>query len=488
MLFNSITYLLFMALTAPVIALSPAVIRRAVMLLGSLLFYAFWRVDFTLLIVFSAGVDFIASRSIYAATNPTTKRFWLCVSLLTNLGLLVIFKYTYFILGTTQGVLGLVGLDIPLELPRIILPLGISFYTFQTISYTIDVYRGVQTPVRQFSLFLTYVMFWPQLVAGPILRAHEVIPQLQYYQRPRIGDVVYGCEQVLRGLFKKVVLADSIAIIVDYGFAQPADALATLDVWTLSFAFGLQIYFDFSGYSQIAIGSARIMGLHFPANFNWPYLAVSPRDFWKRWHISLSAWIRDYLYLPLQGAPFRGASTGGLETEPAQRTPPMRRNSALLATWLIMGLWHGANWTFVIWGAWHAMLILIYRLTSSWLKPLPTAVRIVGGWCWTISAVMLGWVFFRAQSVGDAMTMIGTALNPTQLSRLNLRENYYLVTFLYLAGLLMVAGALKLQKHCRDHLAFDILRYIVLTATNAVMIFFIFIMLRQLNQFIYFQF
>ena len=477
-----------MALTAPVIALSPAVIRRAAMLLGSLLFYAFWRVDFTFLVVFSAMVDFIAARSIYTTTNQTTKRFWLCASLLTNLGLLAVFKYTYFILGTTQGVLGWVGLDIQLELPRIILPLGISFYTFQTISYTIDVYRGVQVPVRQFGLFLTYVMFWPQLVAGPILRAHEVIPQFEHYQRPRIGDVVHGCEEVLRGLFKKVVLADSIAMVVDYGFGLPADALATLDVWTLSFAFGMQIYFDFSGYSQIAIGSARIMGMHFPANFNWPYLAVSPRDFWKRWHISLSAWIRDYLYLPLQGARFRGASTGGIEIEPAQQTTEARRNIALLATWLIMGLWHGANWTFVLWGAWHAAFILIYRLTGPLFKRLPNAVRTVLGWSWTIGVVMLGWVFFRAQSVGDAMTMISTALNPTQLSQLNLRENHYLVTFVFFSGLLMVAGVLKLSKHCPNHLGFDVFRYAVLAATNAVMIFLVFVMLRQLNQFIYFQF
>ncbi len=331
MLFNSLTYLVFMLLALPLVALGPRWLRRGVFLVGSLTFYAFWRVDFTVLVVFSAVVDFLAAQRIHGSTNERVRRGFLILSLSINLGLLVVFKYTYFIVGSTQGLAELLGLPFTLQLPNIILPLGISFYTFQTISYSIDVYRRIQIPVHDFPLFLTYVMFWPQLVAGPVLRAHEVLPQLEDHRRANAAEVVHGLEEILRGLFKKVVLADTISSVVDYGFAIPVERMGAIDSWTLSFAFGLQIYFDFSGYSQIAIGSARCLGFRFPQNFNWPYLAVSPRDFWKRWHISLSAWIRDYLYLPLQGAKFRGASTGGIEAKAAgPKISFLRSNVALL--------------------------------------------------------------------------------------------------------------------------------------------------------------
>jgi len=485
MLFNSLTYIVFMLIAAPAVLWSPLAVRRAMLLAGSLLFYAFWRVDFTLLVVFSALIDYMASLRIYATEEVWRRRCWLAVSLTMNLGLLIFFKYTYFIVGTTQSICSLFGLEFEVDLPYILLPLGISFYTFQTISYTIDVYRHVQRPTRDFPLFLTYVTFWPQLVAGPVLRAHEVLPQLAEARKPHLGDVVHGLEEILHGMFKKVVLADTLAGFVDYGFGQPMASLGPLDAWSLCFAFGMQIYFDFSGYSQIAIGSARLLGFHFPRNFNWPYLACSPRDFWKRWHISLSSWISDYLYLPLQGAKFRGASTSGIEADGAARASEGRRMAALFATWFIMGLWHGANWTFVVWGLWHAVLIAIYRITGRMFGSLPTWLRVAAGWLWTTALVMLGWAFFRAQSVADGLTLVMNSFNLTRLGHMSFRENDYLISFIFFSGLLLVPACLKLGTRFRLPLA---ARLPVLTCANAVMLFGIFISFKKVTQFIYFQF
>jgi len=483
MLFNSLTYIAFMLLAAPLTIFGPAMVRKLVLLAGSLMFYAFWRVDFTLLVVFSGVVDYVCSLRIDATESTRVKKSWLMVSLVVNLGLLVFFKYTYFIVGTTQSIFEVLGMSMQVELPRILLPLGISFYTFQTISYTIDVYRGVQKPVRDLPLFLTYVMFWPQLVAGPVLRASEVIPQLEVYARPGFEDVVAGVEDVIAGLFKKAVLADTIAGIVDYGFAQPVHGLGMLDVWTLAFAFGLQIYFDFSGYSQIAIGSARLMGFKFPRNFDWPYMAVNPREFWKRWHISLSAWIRDYLYLPLTGSKFRTASTGGIDVKQGPTTA--RKDAALFATWFIMGLWHGANWTFAVWGLWHALLIWLYRVSEPVRVRLPRFVRSSLGWMVTLGLCMLGWLFFRSQSVGDAVSMLGRAFDVTALGRMSMRENHYLITGIFFAGLLVVASFGAANRKLRVP---AIAQVGAMAMAHGVMLFALFLMLRPVKQFIYFQF
>ena len=218
-------------------------------------------------------------------------------------------------------------------------------------------YRGVVRPGRDFILFADYVIFFPQLVAGPILRAGEVIWQLDERPRFDIGDITAGVRRILLGLFMKSVLADNIARFVDRGFATPVESLGAIDVWTLAFLFVFQIYFDFAGYSHVAIGSARLMGIRFPDNFNFPYLARSPRDFWRRWHISLSSWIRDYVYLPLAGTRFHDESRGGLVVADAGTADAWSRFRALWLTWALMGLWHGANWAFVVWGLWHAALV-----------------------------------------------------------------------------------------------------------------------------------
>jgi alginate O-acetyltransferase complex protein AlgI len=492
MLFNSLTYILFMLALVPMVVFGPKWLRNTVLLLGSLTFYAFWRVDFLALIVLSAFIDWYGGLQIEKSDNARVRKTWLAVSMTMNLLILGFFKYTYFVLGTTNTIFEAMGVETNLKLPEglhILLPLGISFYTFESMSYTIDVYRRVTPTVPNFLTFLTFVMLWPKLVAGPIFRTSEVVPQLDNYQRPKRGEVMYGLEEILQGLFKKLVLADSIAPLVDAGFQQPVAQMGMLDVWTLAFMFGFQIYFDFSGYSSIALGSSRVMGFHFPRNFNWPYLATSPRDFWRRWHISLSTWIRDYLYLPLQGVKFRGTGKGyvkGEETTASnEQASEGRRTFALFATWFIMGLWHGASWTFALWGVWHAVLVLLHRFTEPVCGKLPLIVRQVGGWLWTVPMAMLGWIYFRATSMEQANAMIVRAFDITTIRTMSLRENVYLVAAVYMIGFLIVAAGWNLNQRGKVPVW---VRNIVIALAGGVMFFSVFLMLRHIQTFIYFNF
>jgi D-alanyl-lipoteichoic acid acyltransferase DltB (MBOAT superfamily) len=498
MLFNSLTYIVFLLALAPFVVLGRQWLRNGVLLFGSLTFYAFWRIDFTGLVAVTALIDWFGARQIQASANPATRRFWLTLSVVMNLSLLCFFKYFKMIVGSGLTIAGLVGIEIrpPDEfrnfLENIILPLGISFYTFHSLSYVFDVYRGVVRPVTRFTDFLTYVLFWTQLVAGPILRTAQVVPQLVGYRRPSAGELVYGLEEIVQGLFKKLVIADQLAPLVDYGYSLPAAKLGMLDVWVLAFSFGFQIYFDFSGYSQIALGSARIMGFHFPPNFHWPYLAASPKEFWQRWHISLSSWIRDYLYVPLLGGGFhprdirRGASTFDTELE-TKRISEARRTFALFATWFIMGLWHGANWTFALWGLWHALLVFAHRLVEPWALGLRPIVRLIGGWAVTLPLAMLGWVFFRAQTVPEALTMVAIAFDLSKLPVRVIRENHYLIVACLLLGMLALAGILQLFRE-RERLPIGWLLYPVMAGASGVMLAGIGLTLRQAKTFIYFQF
>ncbi|MEG3638183.1 MBOAT family O-acyltransferase, partial [Magnetococcus sp. PR-3] len=312
MIFNSVTYLLFLPVVAALYWLLPRTPRLWLIFGASITFYGFWRIEFIPLILASTIVDYLAGLYIFAHNSPWKKRVGLLVSLGVNLSLLFYFKYLLFFVDNLHVVFSLFGQDFHSPALTIILPLGISFYTFQTISYSVDVYRGFIKPERNFVLYGCFVTFFPQLVAGPVLRAKEVIPQLDKRADWSSSRFAYGIKRVLFGLFLKVVLADNLAPIVDGGFAQPAHLLSAIDVLTLAFLFGFQIYFDFAGYSHIAIGSARMMGIRFPENFNFPYIAHSPKTFWKRWHISLSSWIRDYLYFPLAKVTVQDRSVGGL--------------------------------------------------------------------------------------------------------------------------------------------------------------------------------
>ena len=486
MLFNSVSYLAFLLIAVAGFWALPPRWRQPLLLTASILFYALWRIEFVFLVAFSAFVDFFLSLKIHASEEPKRRLAYVLLSLSINLGLLAYFKYTYFILGNVAVVTGLSRATLFAAVGNITLPLGISFYTFLSISYTLDVYRREFTPIRSFGLYLTYVMFWPHMVAGPILRAHELIPQLTNpSSRLSADDLGSGLRAILFGLFLKVALADQLAPLIDDAFTMAPARLSALDVLTMAFAFGLQIYFDFAGYSMIAIGSARLVGVRFPDNFNWPYLASSPREFWRRWHITLSSWIRDYLYLPLSGLRDHSHSTGGIDIQFVKSRNTPQVVVALFLTWFLMGLWHGASWNFAFWGLWHAGFIFAYRLTSPYLRVLPLAVRSVLGWGVTLLVVMLGWIFFRAPTLETALSLYGRLLHPGSYLYLSFRENFYLMVAIAMTAMLilrwltvthLVGGARSPARTLGE------------VAGIAVATFIVFIFLRPIGQFIYFQF
>jgi len=481
MIFNSLTYFLLLIFVVVLYWVLPYRSRLLLIFTASMAFYGFWRVEFLPVMLASTLVDFLVSRRMPGASDRG-KKLLLMTSLIVNLGLLFYFKYLIFFAVNAIGFANLLGANIDPIFLHIILPLGISFYTFQTISYTVDVYRGFIKPEQDFLLYACYVTFFPQLVAGPVLRAAEVIHQFAKRAPFDWDDITMGVRRILYGLFLKVVLADNIAPFVDMGFAMPVDAMSALDVWTMAFLFGFQIYFDFSAYSHIALGSARLMGLRFPENFNFPYIAVSPKDFWHRWHISLSSWIRDYLYLPLAGVKVHDRSIGGL----GNATQDKKHHKALFLTWGIMGLWHGASWTFLLWGLYHGVVIFIYRLVEPHTHRFNHTLKWLGGFMITLPLMMLAWIPFRADSLSATFEMWGRVLTPSAYTWLGMRENVYLITALILVGTIAVYF---LQRKIMPLLQGK--KLVVLfadTAVVAVMTALVIVWLRPINQFIYFQF
>ena len=501
MIFNSVTYLVFLTAATILYWVLPNRARLYMLFMASVTFYGFWRWDFVPVMLFSAMVDYFVSLAMQKKQEH--RKILLSISLLTNLGLLFYFKYLLFFVENSWSVLNYLGFSQSPPVLNIILPLGISFYTFQTISYSIDVYRRQTQAISDFVLYGCYVMFFPQLVAGPILRAGEVIPQLQ--ERPQFcsENIAVGMKRILVGLFLKVVLADNIAPLVDEGFAIEATQLSAIDVWTLAFLFGFQIYFDFSAYSHIALGSARLMGIVFPENFRFPYSATSPKDFWSRWHISLSSWIRDYLYLPLMGARVASSGTqGGLEkvvdgtaslplgkqTKNMNQLSPSnaQRTKALFLTWAIMGFWHGANWTFVLWGVYHAACIFGYRCLRPFVKEMPSTWRQVLGWFITLPVMMLGWIPFRAIDLQQAFIMLRKIFYPQAYFSLGMRENTYLVALVLLVA---VVSAEFIDRQIYQPLKkIPSFCFILETALLTVVTVLVFVFLRPITLFIYFQF
>ena len=329
------------------------------LLIASCTFYGFWKWEYLSVMFISALTDYFTAIAIdKTPVNNKKRRNWLLtITLFVNLGLLCYFKYLFFFTENINNVLNVFHIDYQLTLLKILLPFGISFYTFETISYTVDVYRGIIKSEKNFLNYALFVTFFPKLVAGPIQRAAELLDQLKHRPSFKLDFIAEGIKRILYGLFLKVVLADNISPLVDEGFSIDPNTLSALDVWMLAFLFGFQIYFDFSAYSHIAVGAAKLMGISIPENFNFPYIATSFKDFWKRWHISMSSWIRDYLYLPLTGVTVRKSTGAGGIGEGLDITTASSKNKALFLTWAIMGLWHGANWTFVFWGLYHALMV-----------------------------------------------------------------------------------------------------------------------------------
>ena len=481
MIFNSLTYLLLLVIVVTLYWVLPYRARLLLIVSASLTFYGFWRIEFLPVLLLSTFVDWWVTQKM-RGQSERNRFYLLLISLLVNLGLLFYFKYLIFFADNAIGFANLLGAEIDPIALKIILPLGISFYTFQTISYTVDVYRRFIEPERDFVLYACYVTFFPQLVAGPVLRAAEVIHQFANRAAFSSEHLFVGLRRILYGLFLKVVLADNIAPLVDAGYSMPLENMSALDVWTLAFLFGFQIYFDFSAYSHIAIGSARLMGINFPENFNFPYLASSPKDFWRRWHISLSSWIRDYLYLPLAGVKVHDRSTGGLSAATAER----KHTKPLFLSWAIMGLWHGANWTFLLWGIFHAVVISVYRFTEPRTRSLGKQIRWWGGIAITLPVMMLAWVPFRAESVVDAFVMWEKIFEPSAYLWLGMRENTYLITALILFGVFFTYAVKEKIMPKVQTFRFGIA--LANISAVAVMTALVIIFLQPINQFIYFQF
>ncbi len=396
MLFNSLTFLLFFAWVLAV-HYSPLSwsIKKGHLLLASYAFYAAWNPPFVMLLWLSTLVDWQVAKKLDQQQQPQKRKHWLWLSLTVNLGMLVVFKYADFLLANFQGLLNYLGVEVTFADPGLILPMGISFFTFQTLSYTLDVYYKRLKPWHGFWDYALFVSFFPQLVAGPIVRAKTFLPQLLKQTKINTSQFSIGITFFVIGLFLKMVMADNFfAPIVDQVFANHA-SIDRASSWLGSLFFSAQIFCDFSGYSLCAIGLAMCLGFMLPINFRSPFAAVGFSDLWRRWHISLSSWLRDYLYIPLGG----------------NRSGQYKRYRNLMLTMLIGGLWHGAAWTFVIWGALHGLFLVIEQLLKNTSLAQQLKTNALTQWLLallTFMAVMLAFVVFRSENVAQAWLIIST--------------------------------------------------------------------------------
>ncbi len=398
MLFNSLQFLIFFPIVTALFFALPDRRRWALLLAASCYFYMVFRPVYILILIFTITVDYFAGRMIESAAQPRRKVF-LLISLFANLGSLAYFKYFNFLNDSLRSVLGTLQVHDPVPHLAIVLPIGLSFHVFQSLSYTIEVYRGKSPAERHFGILALYVMFYPQLVAGPIERPQNLLHQFHEPKWFNEANVVAGLQLMLWGFFKKIVIADRLAPFVNAVYDHPHSYVGiSLLVATVFFAF--QIYCDFSGYSDIALGAAQVMGFHLMTNFNRPYFSKSVAEFWKRWHISLSTWFRDYLYISLGG----------------NRVAVPRWYFNLFLTFVVSGLWHGASWTYVVWGALNGAYlifeILLEKAAHPWFRgPVfgefwrglgPRTARMF----YSFSLISLAWIFFRANTLSDAAYVV----------------------------------------------------------------------------------
>lgn len=391
MTFNSIPFVFFFIIVTTAFFLTPPRFRWALLSAASCYFYMYWNPWLIWMILLTVSIDYWACLGMGPSTSSTWKKAKLVLSLGANLGILAVFKYSNFFVQTVNDVGGLAGHPLGIPLPDLILPIGISFHTFQAMSYTIDVYRGDIPVERHYGHYLLYVLFYPQLVSGPIERASHFLPQLREVQEFEYRRVLEGLELMLWGFFKKCAIADTLADYVNAAYGDP-QLHSGFPLLQATWFFAFQIYCDFSGYTDIAIGAARVMGFDLRLNFNRPYIAASISEFWHRWHISLSTWFRDYLYKPLGG----------------NRVSTARWAFNVFTVFLLSGLWHGANWTYVVWGAVHGLYLLGERVLG-WMRgssePSVGWRRAVGILV-TFNLVCFAWIFFRAPSVSTAWYIV----------------------------------------------------------------------------------
>ena len=402
MVFSSLLFL-FRFLPAVLILyyIAPRKLRNVILLLFSLFFYAWGEPKYVFLMLFTITMDFFIGKGIDKAkkegNQKKAKRF-LMISILVDLSILGFFKYADFLMQTVNTVF---GTSIPmLKLP---LTIGISFYTFQTMSYVIDVYRGDTKAQRNILQFGVYVTMFPQLIAGPILKYHQVERYLQD-RRTELDAISYGVKRFVTGLAKKVLLANNLGLLWKQVTELGNEQMSILMAWLGIAAFALQIYFDFSGYSDMAIGLGAVLGFHFPENFNYPYIAASVKDFWHRWHISLSTWFKEYVYIPL------GGNRKGLP----------RQLFNILVVWMLTGIWHGAGWNFLFWGLWFAFFLILEKL---FLGDILESVPKVFGRIYTLAVVLISWVFFALESPGDSIP--ARSINPGASSTSSMIKSFF---------------------------------------------------------------
>lgn len=463
MLFNSLQFVIFfLVVTSAYYLLKSQKARVMLLLLSSCYFYMAFVPKYILILGFTIIIDYFAGLQI-ARSKGHSRKMWLVLSIIANVGILAYYKYFNFLLDSFGALIHLKFPDYQLPYLEILLPIGLSFHTFQAMSYTIEVYRGEQPPERNFIVYALYVMFYPQLVAGPIERPQNVLHQFHEYKKYNWDNVKEGLTRMMWGMFKKVVIADRLAIAVDYAFDHTGSvSWVSLVIGAVLYSF--QIYCDFSGYSDIGIGAARVMGIRLMENFNQPYIANNITNFWSRWHISLSTWFRDYVYIPLGG----------------NRKGEVRRRINAMIVFLLSGLWHGANWTFVLWGFLHGALVMLVpgkRKGSDYKNKFFWVFFAVVNF----ALVTLLWIFFRSPDIQTALDYIGAIFKfQSGMLSYGLNKVELLFAFILIAFLMWKENKFR-GFFIRSNKAFAAYFVAIFVACYLFGIF-------EENQFIYFQF
>ncbi len=473
--FNSIHYALFLPLVVLAFYSMPARFRWILLLCASYYFYMCWKLEYIFLIVVSTLVDYTCAIKIDKSPNQKEKKLFLTLSILCNLGILFAFKYFNFVAENLQQLFNTVNIGTQIPYFDVLLPVGISFYTFQSMSYTIDVYFGKLKPEKHFGYFALYVSFFPQLVAGPIERSTHFLPQLKKHIQFNPEMVITGLRLILWGFFKKVVIADRLAPYVNRVYDSP-DKYEGFPVILAIYFFAIQIYCDFSGYTDIARGSARLLGIQLMKNFNLPYFSHSITNFWQRWHISLSTWFRDYVYIPLGG----------------NRCSKARSYINIAIVFIVSGLWHGANWTFIVWGAMHGLMLSVEKALGIANLPSSKGIRVLK--IFLISQIaVFSWIPFRANSLTDIPTIIFQASKisfPIQGINIALNPEEIILAFLFMTILLFVDFLCYLKPQAKISLkglmGYTSLRWASYFLLATAVLFFGFH--NQTEEFIYFQF
>jgi alginate O-acetyltransferase complex protein AlgI len=471
MIFNSLVFIVFFAIVLILHSLPFSWrVKKINLLIASYIFYAAWNPPFVILLWLSTVVDWFAARGLAAAENPWKRRAWMFVSIFVSLGLLCYFKYGHFLLDNFALLASTVGFHYSPPKSSIVLPIGISFYTFATMSYTLDIYLRRAEPAKNFLDYALFVTFFPHLVAGPIMRPTELVPQFEVPHQATPNQMRFGLALMTLGLFEKSVLADGfLGPVVDLVY-NGRGAPGFIDAWTGTLAFSGQIFCDFAGYSITAIGAALCLGFALSDNFRFPYAAIGFTDFWRRWHITLSAWLRDYVYIPMGG----------------NRYGPARTYFSLLATMLIGGLWHGASWTFVVWGGLHGLFLSAERMLR---KPFrhyrPGRLVSAALGLLTFLLVDIAWVFFRAKTFGQAMVILRGMFGMNHHAQPVVAAIYLITTALIMGGLLL---AHSLMRSKTLEMAIAQLRPGTLAAVWTILAFAVVIQHGESNGFIYFQF